>query len=140
LAVAIHIDRSLADTMGMITADSPQLVSLVRETQQQISNNENTLSSLVHNSNQLPGEDISRKLEQLDSYNAQVEEKSNSRDSSLQRLSFYCDRSFAFYDAIVESTADESIMLAAQKLTSSALDRIGVLQQALGDMQNSDKI
>ncbi len=139
LAAAIHIDRSLADTMGMITADSPQLLSLARETKQQISDNENALGSLAHNSKQLPGEDVSINLEQLKSYNTQMENKSNSLDSNLQRLSFYCDRSFAFYDAIVESAADESIMLAAQKLTSAALDRIGVLQQALGDMHHFDK-
>jgi rubrerythrin len=139
LAAAIHIDRSLTDTMGMITADSPQLLALVQETRQQINDNENALGSLAHNSKQLPGEDISINLEQLESYNAQMEKKSSSLDSNLQRLSFYCDRSFAFYDAIVENAADESIMLAAQKLTSAALDRIGVLQQALGDMHHSDK-
>lgn len=140
LAAAIHIDRSLAETIGMITTDSPQLLTLVQETRQQISDNENALGSLAHNSEQLPGEDISTSLEQLMSYAAQMEKKSSSLDSNLQRLSFYCDRSFAFYDAIVESAADESIMLAAQKLTSAALDRIGVLQQALGDMHHSDKI
>jgi rubrerythrin len=140
LVASIHIDRSLADTMGMITADFPQLLALVRDTLQQISDNENALGSLAQNSNQLPGEDISTNLEQLKSYAAQMEKKSNSPDSNLQQLSFYFDRSFAFYDAIVESAADESIMLAAQKLTASTLDRIGVLQQASGDMHDSDKI
>ena len=140
LAAAIHIDRNLADTMALITADSPLLLSLARETKQQISDNENALGSLAHDSNQLPGEDICTKLEQLKSHAAQMEKKSNSPDSNLQQLSFLFDRSFAFFDAIVESAADESIMLAAQKLTASALDRIGVLQQALGDMHNSDKI
>jgi len=140
LAAAIHIDRSLTNTMDMITADSPQLLTLAQKTRQQISDNESTLGSLAHDSEQLPGEDISTKLEQLKSYVAQMEKKSSSLDSNLQQLSFDCDRSFAFYDAIVENTADESIMLAAQKLTSAALDRIGVLQQALGDMHHSDKI
>jgi rubrerythrin len=140
LAVAIHIDRCLADTMSMITADSPQLLALAREARQQISNNENALGSLALNNRDLPGQDISIKLEQLESYNAQMEGKPDSLDANLQRLSFYCDRSFAFYDAIVESAADESIMLAAQKLTSSALDRIGVLQQALRNIPDSDKI
>jgi hypothetical protein len=69
-----------------------------------------------------------------------MEKISSNLDSNLQRLSFDCDRSFAFYDAIVENTADESIMLTAQKLTSAALDRIGVLQQALGNMHHSNKI
>jgi rubrerythrin len=139
LAAAIHIDRSLTDTMGMITAGSPQLLALARETSQQISNNENALGSLAQDSEQLPGKEISTSLELLTSYAVQMEKKPSNLDSNLQRLSFYCDRSFAFYDAIVENTADESIMLAAQKLTSAALDRIGVLQQALGDMHHSDK-
>jgi rubrerythrin len=140
LAVAIHIDRCLADTMSMITADSPQLAALAREARQQISENEHALDSLALNDRDLPGKDIAMNLEQLESYNAQMEEKPNSLDANLQRLSFYCDRSFAFYDAIVENAADESIMLAAQSLTSSALDRIGVLQQALGNIYDSDKI
>jgi rubrerythrin len=140
LTAAIHIDCSLADTMGMITADSPQLIALVQKTRQQISDNENALGNLARNSKQLPGEDISTNLEQLKSYNAQMEKISSNLDSNLQRLSFDCDRSFAFYDAIVENTADESIMLTAQKLTSAALDRIGVLQQALGNMHHPNKI
>jgi rubrerythrin len=140
LAVAIHIDRCLADTMSMITADSPQLAALAREARQQISENEHALDSLALNDRDLPGKDIAMNLEQLESYNAQMEEKPNSLDANLQRLSFYCDRSFAFYDAIVENAADESIMLAAQSLTSSALDRIGVLQQALGNIHDTDKI
>jgi hypothetical protein len=66
-----------------------------------------------------------------------MEEKTNTPDSNLQRLSSYCDRSFAFYDAIVENTTDEAIMLAAQRLTSSALDRIGVMKQIAGDVSTS---
>jgi rubrerythrin len=140
LAVAIHVDRCLADTMSMITADSPQLAALAREAQQQLSDNEKTLGSLALNNRELPGKDIAMNLEQIESYNARMEEKSNSLDSNMKRLSLYCDRSFYFYDAIVDNTADESIMLAAQKLTSSALDRIGVLQQAFGNMHSAAKI
>jgi len=140
LAAALHIDRYLAGTMNMITTDSPQLLVLAREAQRQISDNENALGNMALNNEKLPGEDISMNLAQLESYNAQMEEKSNSLDSNLQRLNFYCDRSFAFYDAIVESTADESIMLSAQKLASSALDRIGVLQQVPGEVRDADEI
>ena len=132
LAAAIHIDQHLADTMNMITADSPLLLALAREVQQQISNNENALASLALSSKDLPGDAISSNLAQLESHHEHMAEKTNTPDSNLQRLSIYCDRSFAFYDAIVESTADETIMLAAQGLTSSALDRIGVLKLVIG--------
>lgn len=52
-------------------------------------------------------------------------------DLNLQRLWSCCDRSFAFYDAIVEHGVNEEVMLAAQKLTTSALDRIGILKEVL---------
>jgi rubrerythrin len=140
LAAALHIDRYLAGTMNMITVDSPQLLVLAREAQRQISDNENALGRMALNNEKRPGEDIGMNLAQLESYNAQMEEKSNSLDSNLQRLGFYLDRSFAFYDAVVERTAVESIMLSAQKLASSALDRIGVLQQVLGEVRDADEI
>jgi len=137
LAAAIHIDHRLADMMYMITTDSPLLVALAREVQQQISCNENALASLGLSSKDLPGDAISRNLAQLESYHQHMEAKTNTPDSNLQRLSSYCDRSFAFYDATVESTADEAIMLAAQRLTSSALDRIGIMKQIAGDAHTS---
>ena len=140
LAAAIHIDHCLVDTMNMITADAPPLVALAREVQQQISNNEKALASLATNSKELPGEDISRNLEQLESYQAHIEGKTDSLDSNLQRLSIYCDRSFAFYDTVVESTANEAVMLAAQGLTSSALDRIGAMKQIPGAVHTHEEI
>jgi len=38
------------------------------------------------------------------------------------------DRCFAFYDAVVTHASDETVMLAAQKLSESMLERIGLLQ------------
>lgn len=127
LVAAIHIDRHLAKEMNLIAKNSPEIGALHKETQQQITSNENTLSGKPP-----PGEDITKNLEQLDLYNAQLEKNAKDHDSSLQRLRACCDRSFAFYDAIVETTTDETIMLTAQKLTSTALDRIGVLKQVFG--------
>ena len=127
LAAAIHIDHYLADEMKMFTSDSPEINSLEKETRQQIVSNENALSSKPS-----PGEDITRSLEKIKSYNSTMAENSDDPDSRLQRLCACCDRSFAFYDTVVETADDETIMLTAQKLTSSALDRIGILKQALG--------
>jgi rubrerythrin len=137
LAAAIHIDHRLAATMKMITTDSPQLVTLAREVQQQISNNENALASLALSSKDLPGDDISGNLAQIESFHEHMAGKTNTPDSNLQQLNIYCDRSFAFYDAIVQNTVNEAIMLAAQRLTSSALDRIGVMKQIAGDAHTS---
>ena len=133
LATAINIDRYLADAIGKIDADFPQLAALAREIRQQISNNENALDKMAPNYGAIPGVSFSRTLAQGDSNQALTEEESGSLPSELQRLSFYCDQSFAFYDAIVESTTDESMMRTAQTLTSSALDRIAVLKQVAGN-------
>ena len=132
LAAAIHIDHNLANEMNKIAENYPEIDALARETRLQISSNENALYDEAINNKKSPGEEILKNLEQLQSYNAYMAKNDDTPDSRLQRLCACCDRSFAFYDAIVETADDENIMLAAQKLTSSALDRIGILKQALG--------
>ena len=125
LATAIHIDRYLADAISKIITDAPHLRDLAQKTRQQIIDNEKALNSIRPDSVELRGDDISVILAQLDSSAPDIENKPASIDSELQRLSSYCDRSFAFYDAIVESTTEESVLQAAQRMTSAALDRIG---------------
>ena len=133
LSAAIHIDRHLANGMDLIAYDVPEIANLVTNTRQEILNNENNL-----NKETSPGEDIIRDLEQVDAYNRQMDKISNDSDERLNRLRACCDRSFAFYDAIVDNTSDEKIMLLAQKLTSSALDRIGILKKVYGNAHISD--
>ena len=132
LAAAIHIDHHLANEMSKLAEKFPEVDALARKTRLQISSNENALDAEASNNKRPPGEEIISNLEQLASYNASMEKNDDSSNSSLHRLCACCDRSFAFYDAIVETTADESVMLTAQQLSSSALDRIGILKQALG--------
>ena len=62
-----------------------------------------------------------------------MHEKFDQPGNELNRLWSCCDRSFAFYDAIVETSPDEKVMLTAQKLTSIALDRIGTLKEVFGE-------
>ena len=138
LAVAIHIDHCLADEMNAIAPNFPEISSLAREIRLQINSNKNTLHDKAINDKESPGVDITSNLEQLDSYNAYIERKAGAEDLRLQRLCACCDRSFAFYDAVVETAVDKNVMHAAQKLTSLALDRIGVLKQAFGNACTSD--
>lgn len=133
LAAAIYIDHRLVDLINLIVTNSPEIDALSSETQLSITRNENILSGKPS-----PGEDIIKNLEQLEAYNTHIESKQPDQNTELQRLWACCDRSFAFYDAIVENSADETIMLAAQELTSSALDRIGVLKQVFGNPFVSD--
>ena len=133
LAAAIQIDRYIADAIGKIDNDSAQLITLAREVQQQVNNNENALNRMAPDYGGLTGAAIPMTLTPADSNEASTEGELVHPGSDLQRLSIYCDQSFAFYDAIVESTTDESMMRTAQSLTSSALDRIGILKQLAGN-------
>ena len=133
LTAAIHIDHHLADGMEHMAGESSEIETLVSETRQEITRNENSLNEEI-----LPGEDIIRDLEQVDLYNTQIAKTSNSSDARLNQLRACCDRSFAFYDAIVDTTSDEKIMLTAQRLTSSALDRIAILKKVYGNAHLSD--
>ena len=132
LAAAIHIDHYLVDEIDKVAKDSPEIDSLTKQMRQQISRNEGILHDDSANKKITPGEEITKNLEQLKSYHAYMEKNDNSPNLDLQRLCACCDRSFVFYDAIVETTDNENVMLIAQELTSSALDRIGILKQVLG--------
>ena len=52
-------------------------------------------------------------------------------DALQQRLRLDSDRCFAFYDAVVTHAKDEAVMLAAQKLSESMLERIGLLRDSI---------
>ena len=131
LATAIDIDRYLLDALDKIDSESPQLAALTRETRQQISNNEATLDSISPGCEESLPADIARSLAQAGANETVTTDESGDPGARLKRLGAYCDASFAFYDAIVESTTDESMMRSAQSLTASALDRIGILKQVM---------
>lgn len=128
LAAAIHIDNYLVEQMKAISETTPEINALAEETQQQITNNELALNNKVS-----PSEEITCNLEELDLHNANMEQQIDSADLELQRLWSCCDRSFAFYDKVVETAEDEKIMLTAQELTTSALNRIGTLKNILSE-------
>lgn len=61
---------------------------------------------------------------------------------TIKRLVAECARAFAFYDEVVETAEDETVMREAQQLTETSLDRLAVVQQCLdrisGALRNSD--
>ncbi|MDH5424297.1 MAG: ferritin family protein [Gammaproteobacteria bacterium] len=126
LTAAVYIDHYLASQINLINTHYPEIDELAKQTQQQIMLNEQALKD-----KEPAGEDLQNNLAQLKQYNVAEASKLSDPDSGLQRIWACCDRSFAFYDRLVEEATDETLMLGAQKLSSSALDRIGVLKQAL---------
>jgi rubrerythrin len=131
LAIAIEIDRYLADAIDGIGSASSQLRELALEARRQIGKNEAALGHMApdHRSVALPK--IAESLAQAGIKEKKAAGKSRGPGPELKRLGAYCDASFAFYDAIVENTNNEAMMRTAQDLTSSALDRIGVLKQVI---------
>ena len=70
-----------------------------------------------------------RNLEQIGQEDVYAKPQTDDPDATIERLYAESDRSFAFYDAVVEKADDENVMLTAQALASSALDRIETLKQ-----------
>jgi hypothetical protein len=140
LASAIHIDRYVMDAMDRLEEDFDDIHSLTMQTFKQLSRNKHVLNDRILNDKELPGEDVTSNLEKITLYNEQMEEVANSPESRLQRLCACCDRSLAFYQAIVETTDDEAVALTAQNLATSALDRNGILKQALGKECGCDSL
>jgi len=128
LAVAIHIDRYLESQMIIVAENKPEIDALRKDTHQQISVYEKSLSNKIP-----PGDEIVKNLQQLQADHSKKGEQHGKPELELQQLWSCCDRSFAFYDAVVETTTDEDVMLTAQDLTSTALDRIGVLKEIFTD-------
>lgn len=124
LAAAIHIDRYLESQMEILITDKPEIEKLRKDTLQQISFNEKTLNRQIP-----PGDEIIGALNELKTYDSQLNARLDNPELDVQRLWSCCDRSFAFYDSIVETATDETVMLTAQNLTSTALDRIGILKE-----------
>ena len=139
LATAIRIDHYFADTLDLLSADSPQLITLVREARQQISKNETFFRDPSINAVQIPQDIITLILPQSDFNNTGDRRDIATDDSKLQQLRICCDRSFVFYDAIVERATNEKIMLAAQTLASAALDRTGAIQQFILNQRSAQE-
>jgi len=138
LAAAIHIDEYLLTQMQAIKSTTQKISPLLIETQNHIIKNKATLFEQQKQLQLTPSEEITNNLKKLKQHNIYIQKKFNQPDQEASRLWACCDRSFAFYDAIVASSDDEKIMLAAQTLTSIALDRIGFLKQVFGDEEKND--
>ncbi len=132
LVAAIHIDRYVMDAMDRLDEDFAEINSLTMQTFKQLSKNKHVLNDKVLGAKQSLGEKVTSHLEEITSYNEQRERQVNTPESRLQRLCACCYRSYDFYGAVAEASADEAVVATAQELASSALERIGVLRAALG--------
>ncbi len=125
LSVAASIEHCLSAFITAVSADYPELQKLSTTVHQSLTD----IETQLHSSGE-PTSAISDTIKAINTY-ADTAEKRAAATSSLQRLCSDSDRCFAFYDAVVTRTKDEAVMLAAQRLSESALDRIKVLRHTL---------
>ncbi|MGD2160795.1 MAG: ferritin family protein [Gammaproteobacteria bacterium] len=124
LTAAVEIESHLLNAMKTIEREIPAIAALASGTRQQIDDHRAQLDKLP-----AAGPAIHRNLEQIRQDNAQAQPEPDDPDAVIAQLYADSDHSFAFYDAVVERAADENVMLTAQALASSALDRIEALKQ-----------
>lgn len=127
LAVIVCIEQCLVDLISTVVDEHPELQELVTSTQERLS----TSTQALHDGD-APGAEITAALKSLTSWHARRIAVHEEGVAELQRLCVDCDRSFAFYDSVVASTQDESIMLMAQRLCAHSLQRLSVLRRLIG--------
>jgi len=124
LAVADSAERCLADNIDALADSHPGLEKAGKAARTMLTDIEARLDSAGK-----PGEEAARAIESIENYKRNMTEKADTTDDALlQRLRSDTDRCFAFYDTVVTHAKDEAVMLAAQKLSESVLERIDLLR------------
>jgi len=132
LAAAMHIDCYVMDAMNRLDEDFSGINTLALQTFKQFNRSKMALNNKVKIDKEVPCNDVNANMEKIILCNELKEEEADTPILRLQRLCACCDQSFAFYQAIVETTMDDATKVAAKELASSAHDRIDILRQALG--------
>jgi len=123
LAVASSAEHCLADNLAALADSHPGLEKARKAARVMLAGIEAQLKSAGN-----PGEDAVKAIESIENYKSKTAAESDDPDALLQRLRADSDRCFAFYDAVVTHAKDEAVMLAAQKLSQSVLERIDLLR------------
>ena len=131
LTVATTYEKLILELISTSTFEIKPVNALVDKLQQVLTSHNDTLSNLSSQDAAEVSEDILINLQQLQAFNQSVSKTLSSAELFIKRLLAYCDHAFSFYDSVVATTKDESIMLTAQELSANALDCIDVLRPRL---------
>jgi len=126
LALAASAERCLADNLAALAGSHPELEKVSAVTQRLLADTEKRLKTAGR-----PGKEVARAIESIERYKKKTASMKNEPDALRQRLRSDIDRCFVLYDAVVTHTGDEAVMLAAQKLSESVLERIGLLRDSI---------
>ena len=127
LAVAGSAEHCLAANLAALADSHPELEKVAAVTHRILADIETRQTTAG-----TPGEDIARAIESIENYRSKTAAMSGDPDALLKRLRSDSDRCFAFYDAVVTHASDEEVMLTAQQLSESILERIGLLRDIAG--------
>lgn len=124
LAAIACIEECLAELIDAAANECPDLKVLAAKTREMLSVSEKALHE-----GDAPGVEVITTLKSIASWRTRKLATNEDTSTALQQLCMACDRSFSFYDSVVTSARDESIMLMAQRLTTHALERISELRR-----------
>ena len=126
-AVASSAEHCLADHLAALADHYPELEKAGQSVSAVLSDIRARLDD-----GDTPGEDVARAVASIERYKKQLAGEDRDPDALLERLRSDTDRCFAFYDVVVTHACDEAVMLAAQQLSESVLERIDLLRDATG--------
>lgn len=127
LTATVCIEELFADLIEVAGREFPDLKTLAANTQELLS----TCKKELHEGDS-PGMELTTTLKSIAPWRERTLAATENASTALRRLCADCDRSFAFYDSVVTSAQDESVMLMAQRLSSLALERIAELRRVTG--------
>jgi rubrerythrin len=124
LAVIVFIERYILQLFRLANKAS-ELDKLVEDTRKALTDSQNLLRLAA-----TPGSRVTTTLQRVAPWAAQMlEEARVDTNAALRRLNTDSDRSFTFYNSVVESTDNEDVMLMAQEQSALALQRNAALRQ-----------
>jgi rubrerythrin len=127
LAVAASLERCVRTNLAALLDDYPQMNQVlvhsenVRKAIEALATGYGTRSEAAADT-----------IDSIEAYRGKIDALTGDRQGLLRRLYNDSDRCAMYYEALVTSTRDEAVMLQAQNLTSSALERMDLLREIMG--------
>ncbi|RLA43516.1 MAG: hypothetical protein DRR04_10020 [Gammaproteobacteria bacterium] len=127
LAIAASLERCVRANLAALLDDYPRL-------DQVLAHSENIRRDIeaLGKSYDSSSDSTADTIDSIEAYGGTIKALSGDKEGLLRRLYSDSDRCSMYYDTLVTSTRDEAVMLQAQSLTTSALERIDLLREIMG--------
>ena len=127
LAIAANLERCVRANLAALLDDYPRL-------DQVLAHSENIRRDIeaLGKSYDTSSDSAADTIDSIEAYGRTIKALSGDKKGLLRRLYSDSDRCSMYYDTLVTRTRDEAVMLQAQSLTISALERIDLLREVMG--------